>query len=60
MDTSYNTYICNHMPNAEEIYPADLFTGTKFNYHKLKYIRVWGCTVYVLDPMLQKVRKLPK
>ena len=40
--TSYSTYIYNHIPNAEEIAPADIFTGTKFPRHELKYIHVWG------------------
>ena len=53
--TSYSTYIYNHIPNAEEIAPADIFTGTKFPRHELKYIHVWGCPFYV-----QQGCKIPK
>ena len=53
MDTSYSTYIYNHVHNSEDISSAYLFTGTKFPCHKIKYIHVWGCPVYVLDCMLQ-------
>ena len=60
MATSYSTYTYNHMPNAEEIAPTDIFTGTKFTCNKLKYIHVWGCPVYLLDPIIQQGRKLPK
>ena len=60
MATSYSNYILNQMLNAEYIAPDYLFNGTKFPCNKLKYIHVWGCTVYVLDPTLQQGRKLPK
>ena len=60
MDTSYDTYIYDHTPNAKEIATADLFTGTKLHHHNLEYIHVWGCPVYVLETTLQKGRKLPK
>ena len=60
MDTSCDTYIYNHTYNAENIVPAYLFTGTLFPHHKLKNLHVWVCPVYVLYPMLQKVRNLPK
>ena len=60
MANSYSNYILNQMLNAEYIAPDYLFNGTKFPCNKLKYIHVWGCTVYVLDPTLQQGRKLPK
>ena len=60
MATSYASYIYNHMPNSEYILPADLFTGTKFTCHKLKYIHLLVCPIYVLDPTLQQGHKLPK
>ena len=60
MDTSYATFIYNHLPNAEDIAPADICIGTKFTHHKLKYIHAWGCPVYVLYPMLQQGCKLMK
>ena len=58
IDTSYDTYIYNHMTNAEDIVPADIFTGTKFPRHKLKYLHMWVFSVYVLDPTLQQGCKL--
>ena len=60
MDTSYVTYVHNHMYNADYIAPDDLFNGNKFPRHKLKFIQMWGCPVYVLDPTLQQGHKLPK
>ena len=35
MYTSYAAYIYNHIPNSEDIAPADIFTGTKFTCQKL-------------------------
>ena len=42
MDTSYAIYIYNHMLNAEDIVPDDIFNITKFTYHNLKDIHIWG------------------
>jgi len=60
MTTTYAAYIYNHFPDAHGIAPADLFSGTQFPRHKLKDIHTWGCPVYVLDPTLQRGKKLPK
>ena len=60
MDTSYATYIYIHMPSAEYIAPADIFTGTRFLLHNMKDIHIRIFPVYVLDPTLQKSFKLPK
>ena len=60
MDTSYATYIYNYTPNAEDIMPSDIFAGTKFPHHNLKYIHFWGYPVDVLDATLQQGCKLPK
>ena len=60
MAVSYATYIYNHLPNANGIAPADLFTGTQIPRHKLRSFHVWGCPVYVLDPTLQQGKKLPR
>ena len=60
MATSYVAHIYNHMPSDEDIAPSDIFTETKFTHHKIKYIHVWGYTVYVLDPTLQQGRKIPE
>jgi hypothetical protein len=41
--------------------PIELFTCMKFpNYNHLQRSHVWGCPVYVLDPMLQDGKKIPK
>ena len=60
MDTSYATYIYNHIPNAEDIATYDLFNGTKFTRHKFIYIHMWGCPVYILDTTIQQGCQLPK
>ena len=53
MAVKYAISIYNHLPNERGIAPADLFTGTQINCHKLKDPHVWGCSVYLLDPTLQ-------
>ena len=53
MTISYATYQYNHLPNAQGLCPADLFTGSTVPRHRLRDIHVWGCPVYVLDPDLQ-------
>ena len=60
MAVNYATYIHNHIPNERGIAPVDLFTGTQIPRHKLKYIHIWGCPVYVLDPNLHQGKKLPR
>jgi hypothetical protein len=55
-------YLWNNMPKqGTRMAPTELFPGTKFpNYNHLQRAHVWGCPVYVLDPMLQDGKKLPK
>jgi hypothetical protein len=55
-------YLWNNMPQrSTRMAPTELFTETKFsNYNHLQRAHVWGCPVYVLDPMLQDGKKLPK
>jgi hypothetical protein len=55
-------YLWNNMPQrGTRMAPTELFTATKFlNYNHLQRAHVWGCPVYVLDPMLQDGKKLPK
>jgi hypothetical protein len=60
MAVQYATYLYNHLPNAQGLCPADLFTGSTIPRHRLKDIHVWGCPVYVLDPQLQAGQKLPR
>ena len=60
MAVTYATYLYNHLPTAQGLCPADIFTGSTVPRHRLKDIHVWGCPVYVLDPHLQEGKKLPK
>ena len=60
MAINHACYISNHMPNTKGIAPIDLFTGTQAPRHKLFDIHTRGCPVYVLDPKLQKGKKLPR
>jgi transposase InsO family protein len=55
-------YLWNNLPKrSTQMTPSELFTGTKFpNYNHLQRAHVWGCPVYVLDPMLQDGKKLPR
>ena len=57
MAVAYATYQYNHLPNAQGLCPADLFTGSTVPRHRLRDIHVWGCPVYVLDPDLQAGKK---
>ena len=60
MAVTYATHLYNHLPNAQGLCPADVFTGSTVPHHRLKDIHVWGCPVYVLDPHLQAGQKLPR
>jgi hypothetical protein len=55
-------FLWNNMPQTRtRLAPLELFTGTKFGSHKqLQRAHVWGCPVFVLDPMLQDGKKIPK
>jgi hypothetical protein len=59
MSVKYAVYLFNHLPNAQQLCPADIFTGNKVPRHRLLSIHVWGCPVYVLDPKLQAGQKFP-
>jgi hypothetical protein len=62
MDLDQAIYLWNNVPQrSTRMAPTELFTETKFsNYNHLQRAHVWGCPVYVLDPMLQDGKKLPK
>ena len=47
MSTSYATYIYNHMPNVEDIIPADIFTVTKCTCHNVRDLHVCGVFLYM-------------
>ena len=54
-------HMYNHTPKQETgLSPEEIWTKTKSNYNVLKNAHMWGCPVYVLDPMLQDGHKLPK
>jgi hypothetical protein len=48
MAVKYAVYLFNHLPNAQQLFPADIFTGNKVPRHQLLSIHIWGCQVYVL------------
>jgi hypothetical protein len=57
----YATALYNVTPNREsKISPTELFSGTKQPNHVLDQARVWGCPAYVLEPVLQDGKKLPR
>ena len=60
MAVTYATHLYNHLPNAQGLCPADVFTGSTVPRHRLKDLHVWGCPIYVLDPHLQAGQKLPR
>jgi hypothetical protein len=60
MAVTYAVYVYNNTPNAQNLCPADLFTGSTVPRHRLRDLHTWGCPVYVLDPSLQAGKKLPR
>ena len=60
MAVTYAVYVYNTTPNAQNLCPADLYTGSTVPRHRLRDIHTWGCPVYVLDPTLQSGKKLPR
>ena len=60
MAVTYAVYVYNNTPNAQNLYPVDLFTGSAVPRHRLRDLHTWGCPVYVLDPSLQAGKKLPR
>jgi hypothetical protein len=53
MAVKYAVWLFNHLPNAQQLCPDDIFTGNKVPKDRLFSVHVWGCPVYVLDPNLQ-------
>jgi hypothetical protein len=55
-------YLWNNSPKrGSRMAPVEVFTGMKFeNYNHLQWAHVWGCPLYVLDPILQDGKKVPK
>ena len=45
MSATYAAYIYTHMLKNNIIAPTDIFSGTQFTYHKLKYVHTWGYPV---------------
>ena len=54
--------VWNYLPQSQSgLSPIELFTRTKWPHHNLiSNAKVWGCPVYVLDPILQDGKRLPK
>ena len=60
MAVTYAIHVYNNTPNAQNLFPADLYTGSTVPRHRLRDLHTWGCPVYVLDPTLQAGKKLPR
>jgi hypothetical protein len=57
----YAAQLYNITPNRSSLMsPSELFSGTKQHGCALDQARVWGCPAFVLEPMLQDGKKLPK
>ena len=48
MAVTYAVHVYNNTPNAQNLCPADLFTGSTVPRHRLRDLHTWGCPVYVL------------
>ena len=58
---TYAVYLWNRIPAIKHGYsPMELFCGTSVNCKKLMRCRVFGCPSYVLNPILQDRKKIPK
>ena len=55
-------FIWNHLPRQDsKLSPIELFSSLKLRDHNaLLRARVWGCPTWVLDPVLQDGKKIPK
>jgi hypothetical protein len=60
MAVTYAVYVYNNTPNAQNLCPAGLYTGSTVPRHRLRDLHTWGCPVYVLDPTLPAGKKLPR
>ena len=61
MALTYATYLWNIMPRPEtELLPLEIFAQSKQLTPLIHHMHVWGCPVYILDPVLQDGKKLPK
>ena len=60
MAVLFAVYVYNNTPNANNLCPADLFTGSTVPRHRLRDLHTWDCPVYVLDPILHAGKKLPR
>jgi hypothetical protein len=54
-------WLFNQIPNrVTGLSPLEVFTKTKSDHCDLQRAHVWGCPVFVLDPLLQDGKKIPK
>ena len=57
----YACWLYNRIPKMETSYsPLELLTSRRDDHHDLLRAKVWGCPAFVLDPVLQDGKKLPK
>ena len=59
MAVDYAVYLYNHLPNEQGIASVD-FSGVTAPRHKLRDCYMWGAPAYVLDPVLQAGKNLPR
>ena len=59
---SQAVFLWNHLPRQDtKLSPIELFSSLKLRDHNaLLRARVWGCPTWVLDPVLQDGKKIPK
>ena len=62
MALSYSVHLWNITPRLDSGFsPLEVFTGNKQEFDlDVRTLHVWGCPAYVLDPVLQDGKKLPK
>ena len=62
MALSYSVHLWNVTPRLDSGFsPLEVFTGCKQEFDlDVRTLHVWGCPAYVLDPVLQDGKKLPK
>jgi hypothetical protein len=60
MAVKYAVHLFNHLPNEQNLCPADIFMGVTIPRHHLASLHVWECPVYILDARLQDGQKIPR
>ena len=61
MDMYHDVHLHNHNPHISSVMsPEEVWKRSKYSHSDLQNSHPWGCTEYVLEPILQDGNKSPK